>query len=315
MTDKLLDQFFNNNIRALAKILTIIESRSPGLEEIMSGITITRRNSYCTGITGPPGSGKSTIVDALTHSLRGEGKTVGIVAIDPSSPFSGGAVLGDRIRMQGHAGDSGVFIRSLGSRGSHGGLSRATRDIVRAMTAFGFDQIIVETVGVGQTELDIMELADTTVVVLVPEAGDTIQTMKAGLLEIADIFVVNKSDRPGADAISQSLTTLVEMSGDDVWKIPVVATEAIRSKGIARLLEEIRNHAECAAKDDARAGRLRDIRKAELIQIITEQFEREIKEKIASDKKLARLSEKVASGSENPYAAAQEILKKLVTRT
>lgn len=311
-TEKLLDSFFRNNIRSLAKILTIIESRESGFEEIMSKIAPKIGESYCLGVTGPPGAGKSTLVDNLIHILRREELTVGIVAIDPSSPFSGGAVLGDRIRMQDHAADSGVFIRSMGSRGSHGGLSRATRDIVRVMKAFGFDYIIVETVGVGQTELDIMELADTTAVILVPEAGDTIQTMKAGLLEIADIFVVNKCDRPGSDAMVQSLISLVEMNGVSNWKIPAIKTEALHAKGVDELYETIKRHKEFMETDTARAEHQAEIRKAELIQITLELFERNLTEKLKDDKKLSSMLWKVISGEENPYSLSQQILKKLL---
>jgi LAO/AO transport system kinase len=311
-TNELLNSYFANDIRALAKILTIVESRGADLEDIMSKIVSKETNSYCIGITGPPGAGKSTIVDKLTHILRKEGSKVGIVAIDPSSPFSGGAVLGDRIRMQDHAGDEGVFIRSLGSRGSHGGLSRATRDIVRVMSGFGFDYIIVETVGVGQTELDIMELADTTAVILVPEAGDTIQTMKAGLLEIADIFVINKSDRPGADGIRQGLTALVEMSGGKKWKIPVIKTDALRTEGIEELYSMIMSHKDFLENDPKRREHKAKIREAEVVQITIEQFEKVLTKKINSRSAVATLVEKVKVGKENPYTAASNILQKII---
>lgn len=305
-------RFLANNIRGLSKVLTMVESRTAGFEKLMSEITPQKGSSYCLGITGPPGAGKSTLVDGLTHLLRKAGKTVAILAIDPSSPFSGGAVLGDRIRMQDHAGDEGVFIRSIGSRGSHGGLSRATRDMTRVLVAFGFDIVIVETVGVGQTELDIMELADTTIVVLVPEAGDTIQTMKAGLLEIADIFVVNKCDRPGSDQIKRGLAALVEMSGSAKWSIPVLETEAQKKIGIDELLKIISKHKDFVSGDSIRKERQKEIRKAELFQICVERFEQLLKKKFSDEKKFNTILRDVENGKLNAYGASISIIKKLV---
>src|SRR5262245_34692501 len=190
---------------ALARLITRVENRTPDVPGIMRAVHARGGRAYVLGMTGPPGAGKSTLVDRLTTLLRSEGNSVGIIAVDPSSPFSGGAVLGDRIRMQTHTLDPDVFIRSMATRGSLGGLAGATGDVIRLLDAFGFAWIIIETVGVGQTELDIIRQADTTVVALVPESGDSIQAMKAGLMEVADVFVVNKADRPGAHALMAEL--------------------------------------------------------------------------------------------------------------
>src|SRR5207237_1431068 len=202
---------------ALARLMTLVENRAPELPAIMSRVYGRTGHAHVVGVTGPPGAGKSTLTDRLTAHLRGAERRIGIVAVDPSSPFSGGAVLGDRIRMQAHFLDPGVFIRSLSTRGSHGGLARATRDMIRLLDAFGVDNVLVETVGVGQTELDVMRLADTVVVVLVPEAGDAVQVMKAGLLEIADIFVVNKADREGAERMQSELAQMLHLRPATAW--------------------------------------------------------------------------------------------------
>src|SRR2546430_3968746 len=234
---------------ALARLITRVENRGPEIPEIMRAIQPRLGRAHVLGITGPPGAGKSTLVDRLTSHLRAEGAAVGVLAVDPSSPFTGGAVLGDRIRMQAHTLDPEVFIRSMATRGSLGGLAGATGDVLKLMDAFGFPWVLVETVGVGQTELDIVKLADTTVVALVPESGDSVQAMKAGLMEVADIFVVNKADRDGAHALMAELRFSMHLhysssvSPKDIdWGIPVLAAQATNDVGVAELLAEVKRH-------------------------------------------------------------------------
>jgi LAO/AO transport system kinase len=235
---------------------------------------------------------------------------VGVVAIDPSSPFSGGAVLGDRIRMQDHNADDGVFIRSLGSRGAHGGLSRATRDIVQLMQAFGFDVILIETVGVGQTELDIMSVADTTLVILVPESGDTIQTMKAGLMEIADIFVVNKADREGADRILAELKALAGMYSD-AWAVPVLKTVATKNEGVAEVLKTIESHQLHLISHGAAHLSREQLLKQECFEIVFSELAQKLEEKIKTDPAFAELKNQLARLGQNPYLVASAVLKRI----
>src|SRR3989449_727910 len=213
----LVERMLAGEQRALAQLMSHVERHSAEVPEMMRRIAPTLGRGYCVGLTGPPGAGKSTITDALTAQARQQGQTVGIIAVDPSSPFSGGAILGDRIRMQQHYLDAGVFIRSMATRGSHGGLSQAAQGVRKLLDAFGKDLIFIETVGVGQTELDIVEAADSTVVLLVPECGDAIQTMKAGIMEIADLFVINKAERDGADRLVHELRMLVHMHPRHAW--------------------------------------------------------------------------------------------------
>jgi LAO/AO transport system kinase len=292
---------------ALAKLITLVENRHPETATVMSLVHARCGRAYTIGITGPPGAGKSTLVDVLIGKLRQQGHSVGIIAVDPSSPFSGGAVLGDRIRMQSHYLDSQVFIRSLSTRGSHGGLARATRDVAQLLDAFGKDFIVVETVGVGQTELDVMRLADTTVVVLVPEAGDTVQTMKAGLLEIADAFVVNKADREGALRIKTELEIMLQMRPESEWPVPVLLTQATTGEGIEELLGIILRHRDYWRGSGKSAARNAAARQEEFLSILRDEIIRRLEAGLEDDE-FGGLVQQIRRGEIDPYRAALQVM-------
>jgi LAO/AO transport system kinase len=291
---------------ALAKLMTRVENETGDVAGIMARVYSRLGHADTIGITGPPGAGKSTLVDRVIGKLRGRGETVGVVAVDPSSPFSGGAVLGDRIRMQNHALDPAVFIRSLSTRGRRGGLARATRQIAHLLDAFGKDRIIIETVGVGQTELDIMELARTVVVVLVPEAGDTVQVMKAGLLEIAHVFVVNKADREGALRMKTELQTMLQLRPNPDWEVPVLMTEAHVDRGVDELVAAIEAHrAHRAARTDGRVAE--DHREREFLDVLDGELRARLEQRI--DGEAAALLGRIRRGEIDPYTATHEVLR------
>ncbi len=241
--EPIIDRFLSGDRRALARLISIVENNSQHSIKYLDQIYHRMGHAFRIGVTGPPGAGKSTLVDQLTKHYRKQDKMVGVIAIDPTSPFTGGALLGDRIRMGDLATDPGVFIRSMATRGSLGGLCERSQEVADLMDGFGFDIVILETVGVGQSELDIVEAADTTIVVLVPESGDSIQAMKAGLMEIADIFVLNKSDRSGADRFLMELESILDFADEKKkWKPPIVRTIAHSGEGIIKLYNQITNH-------------------------------------------------------------------------
>ncbi len=304
--EQLLGRFAAGDRLALARLITLVENRHPSVARVMERLYNPAAQAHVVGVTGPPGAGKSTLIDRLVNRLRARKQQVAVLAIDPSSPFSGGAVLGDRVRMGDHYADPGVYIRSLSTRGSHGGLSRAARQIVILLEAFKFDVIIVETAGVGQTELDIMDLAHTTVVVTVPEGGDGIQIMKAGLNEIADIFVVNKADRDGADRVKAELELNVHLRADNGWRPPVLLTQAANDRGVEALVAQLDKHREYLREHtDPQAQRQH--RAHEFIEILTGQIEERTRNAM-SNGRAHEIMESVSAGKLNPYAAARMLL-------
>ena len=306
---------------ALARLITRVENRAPEVPAIMQAIHERTGRAYVLGITGPPGAGKSTLVDRVTSLLRAEQHPVGVIAVDPSSPFTGGAVLGDRIRMQTHTLDPGVFIRSMATRGSLGGLARATGDVIKLLDAFGFPWIVIETVGVGQTELDIVRQADTTVVALVPESGDSVQAMKAGLMEVADIFVVNKADRDGAHALMAELRFSVHLHytssaqpKDVDWEVPVLAAQAVNDVGMDALLQQVKRHRGALEPAGALEKRRQARRRADLEALLVEEYTARLTALVQRDPELARTVEAVTGGHLDVYSAVTRILSETLKR-
>ncbi len=346
---KLLEAFEAGEARALARAISWVENARPGFERLLSALHDRVGRAHRIGITGPPGAGKSTLIYGLAKVVRKDGERVGVVAVDPTSPFTGGALLGDRIRMTGTAGDDGVFIRSMASRGSQGGLATTTREVADLMDAFGFERVVVETVGVGQSELEIAEAADTTVVVLTPESGDSIQAMKAGLMEIADILVVNKADRPEATRAAGELKTILRIRQGQVfdrvpahhgvdlnamakrlaegekaggaategagvdnpqpWEIPVLLTTAHDGEGVPELLEALESHYATLKE----TGELAERRAKRLLERVRAVVDRGLRTRVWRDGQgeaiLDAARADLESGSRTPYDVAAEILK------
>ena len=307
---ELVDKMFSGDKKSLARLISLAEKESPEIPGIMKEVFSHTSRARRIGITGPPGGGKSTLVSRLISVSREKGLKVGVVAVDPTSPFSGGAVLGDRVRMQQHYLDDDVFIRSMATRGGHGGLPRTASTVVKLMDASGKDIIFVETVGVGQTEIDVMEAVDTVVVVLVPEAGDSIQTMKAGLMEIADVFVVNKADRPGADYVVADLMSMLQQSPKQSWwQVPIIATQATHNVGIGELHYHIEKHYQALLESGTLAKKRSEQRRADLLRTIQNRVTTQIVQLIEGDNELLRYMENVEKGDMDPYSAAEEILR------
>lgn len=298
---------------ALSKSITAVENEYEEAVEVMCKLYPHTGNAYVIGITGPPGAGKSTLTDKLAKEYRSRGKTVGIVAIDPTSPYSGGAILGDRIRMVELSMDEGVFIRSMATRGSLGGLSQKTGDTVKLMDAFGMDIIIVETVGVGQSEVDIVKTADTTMVVLVPGLGDDIQAIKAGILEIGDLFTINKADREGVDRLNIEIEMMLELNPKSVaWRPPINRTIASDNEGVARVVDSIEEHAkymrESKELEERRAARI----KSEVFAMIDDRINRYIAKNVIETAEFEQTVVKLQSRETNPYAVVDAIVSKVL---
>ena len=309
--EQLLAGFLEGDSRALARVITMVENEVPGYREMLSSLYHRTGGARKVGITGSTGAGKSTLVDELAKLFVDQGRTLGIIAVDPTSPFTGGALLGDRVRMQDLWMQKGVFIRSMASRGSLGGLAKATREVSMVLDAFGKDFILIESVGVGQVTLDIAEVVDTTVVVLVPESGDSIQAMKAGLMEIADIFVVNKADRDGADAMAIELETVLDLQRkENDWDYPVVKTEATKGVGVDLLMAHILRHGDYLSQSGTLKMQKENLVRAEIKQLVSERVLGDIERRLARDGSLDEVVAEILGGNLDPYRAADQLLKK-----
>jgi LAO/AO transport system kinase len=299
----------SGDARALGRLVSLVENAAPELRLVMKVIAPLTGNARVLGLTGSPGVGKSTVTTALVRRFRAGGQRVGVLAVDPSSPFSGGALLGDRVRMQDHATDDQVFIRSMASRGHLGGLARATPQALRILDAAGFDIVLIETVGVGQAEVEIAKLADTAMVVVAPGLGDSIQAAKAGILEIADVFVVNKSDRPGAQEVVRDLRTMLAMAsyGPGQWKPPIVSTVAASGEGIDDLVASVAAHGAWLEESGERARRRRERARAEISALALAELQQRVGG-MPGESRLDELAGRVAGGDLDPYAAADELI-------
>ncbi|WP_183095950.1 methylmalonyl Co-A mutase-associated GTPase MeaB [Nocardioides stalactiti] len=307
--DELVARARNGEARAIGRLISLVEDGSPVLREVMAALTPHAGHAHVVGLTGSPGVGKSTSTSALVTELRRRDLRVGVLAIDPSSPFSGGALLGDRIRMSEHATDPGVFIRSMAARGHLGGVSRATPQAMRVLDAAGFDVILVETVGVGQSEVEIARLADTTVVLLAPGMGDGIQAFKAGILEIGDLFVINKADRDGADSVRRDLRSMIALAErpEGAWRPPVLKTVALQGQGADEVVDGIDQH-RAWAEETGELGRRRVRRARDEIEAIALTALRARWGAVGDGADIDRLAAAVTAGESDPYAAADELL-------
>ena len=348
--ERLLADFAAGKKAALARAISIVENHRNGFEELLATWHPLLGRARRIGITGPPGAGKSTLTTCITRAFRAQGLTVGIIAVDPTSPFTGGALLGDRIRMEEVALDAGVYIRSLATRGSLGGLSAATRETCDVLDAFGVDRILIETVGVGQSELDVARTADTSLVVLVPESGDSIQTLKAGLMEIADIFTVNKADRPGADRLRNELEVMLGMRGGaamrnvpahhgvdlsanniakqaraaaavadgDRWTPPVLRTVAAKGEGIDELVDAFDRHFRYLETSGTLRARRRTRMRERVVEVVEDKVRRRLWGDAGTNQWLEERLSDLESGASTPFAIASELLARsadLLTRT
>ena len=306
----LLQELKKGNKRAAAKLITMVENRTDGYQEVLKEVHKLSGNAYVVGMTGPPGAGKSTLTDKIVKEIRKQGKKIAVIAIDPTSPFSGGSILGDRIRMNDLSLDSGVFIRSMGTRGHLGGLSEATKAAIKILDVYGAEYIFVETVGVGQSEIEIVRNADTTVMVMVPGLGDDIQAIKAGIMEIGDVFVINKSDREGANRTRAEIEMMLDFSNDD-FRPAVKMAVAVDNKGINEVIGEIEKHKEYLIKTDKYHHNRVESAKEEIIEIIRENILDKIFNDDSISGKLGELTQQVVNREIDPYTAGIDILKSI----
>ena len=306
-----IDRLLAGDPRAIARAISLVEDETAAGARLIAQIFARTGRAYLVGITGAPGSGKSTLVDRLAGEIRRAGLTVGIIAVDPTSPFTGGAILGDRVRMSAHAGDAGVFIRSMATRGHLGGLARATSDVALILDAAGKDIVIIETVGVGPDEVDIVRTADISIVLLVPGTGDDVQALKAGIMEIADIFVVNKADRDGADRVAQSIAANLTLQtfAPGEWKPPILKTEATSGAGVEALWAEIGRYREHS--DDRRTVRQRARQEARLRDLLAHRFVQYVEATLPAGE-FQRLVDGIARREIDPYSAAADLMSRML---
>jgi LAO/AO transport system kinase len=304
----------SGDVRALARAISLAEDRDPQASQLVAELQSHTGNAYLVGLTGAPGTGKSTLADALVKVIRDRQQTVGVIAVDPSSPFSGGAVLGDRIRMGRHTLDKGVFIRSMGARGHLGGLAAATREAIHLLDAYGRDVILVETVGVGQSELEISTICDTVVLVLMPESGDAVQSIKAGILEIADVFVINKSDLGGAEKTRRLIQDALGLGPKQAWRPPVVLASAAKEDGIEPVWDAVLAHQAYLTESGTLASRRQQRLKQEVMALVADRAREEARRVLEGDTPVGRRVRENRNGKLNPYALAEEVLEQRAPR-
>jgi GTPase len=312
MTDQLLDKFFKGDTRALSRVITHVENRSADSLALLQQLFPHTGKAHVIGVTGSPGSGKSTLVDRLASAYREKGNVLAIIAVDPSSPFTGGAILGDRIRMHAPASDPGVYIRSMATRGHLGGLASGTADVVTVLDAAGKNPIIVETVGVGQDEVDIVKLADVSIVLLVPGMGDDVQALKAGIMEIGDIFVINKCDRPGVEKMERAVLAMLSLAHrPDGWQPLIVKTVATEGHGIHELMEGIKRYYSFFQASADRLEKKRAAARERLIALLEERLVKTAVQQVFPNGELNKVVEQIADRKQDPYSVVDHVIRNL----